>query len=349
MGTRSSHPNAPDAKIQNLIVEVKFGVDATRTLRTALLHLAEMIADDSKLSGLLVLADSVVTAGRLQKEWSRAVRLLRPELMKRMIICIASNGRFHGVPSDPDPDVQAALRNIVDRKRGAGKARLTRTDYAFVIRKLLLRNRLLETEPMRIERLARLAGCTYPTAARVLKQLGGLVTRTSDRRAAIRYVPREFLAYLAANSERARTAVRFADASGQPRSSEALVRALERLQPAGVAIGGTLGAAHYFRQLDLVGTPRLDLSVHAPDGHADLAFVRALDPALKMLDDPLQPATLVVHAVRHADSLFEKRAGGLAWADPIDCYFDLQEAKLETQARQFMAWLEHAAKERESA
>ena len=107
-----------------------------------------------------------------------------------------------------------------------------------------------------------------------------------------------------------------------------------------LAIGGVLGARHYDPKLDLVGIPRLDLSQHSPRRRLDLGFIRSLDPALKLVEDPLEPATVVVHAVRHAHSLFSPREGGLQWADPIECLLDLHEARLEQQATELLDALE---------
>jgi hypothetical protein len=110
-----------------------------------------------------------------------------------------------------------------------------------------------------------------------------------------------------------------------------------KLNSPGLAIGGVLGAKHYFPDLDLVGTPRLDLSLHGPGKHMNLQFVERLDPALKRVADPLVPANVVVHAVSHADPSFAPRDGGLAWADPVECLFDLHEARLDAQASQLLA------------
>jgi hypothetical protein len=97
-----------------------------------------------------------------------------------------------------------------------------------------------------------------------------------------------------------------------------------------------LGAKHYFPDLDIVGTPRLDISLHARDPRVDLDFIEKLDPALQRVKDPLEPASVVVHNVYHANSLFVPREGGLQWADPVECLLDLHEARLEMQAVQFL-------------
>jgi hypothetical protein len=80
--------------------------------------------------------------------------------------------------------------------------------------------------------------------------------------------------------------------------------------------------------------------VHTAGQRPDLRFVEKLDPALKRVDDPLEPATVVVHQIGHAKSLFSPRDDGLQWADPIECLIDLFEAQLSSQANQFLKALE---------
>ena len=101
-----------------------------------------------------------------------------------------------------------------------------------------------------------------------------------------------------------------------------------------------IGAKHYDPELDIVGAPRLDLSLHSPGRKLDLDFIKRLDPALKQVADPLAPASVAVHAVRHADPLFTPREGGLTWADPVECLFDLHEVRLDIQAAQFLEALQ---------
>jgi len=86
--------------------------------------------------------------------------------------------------------------------------------------------------------------------------------------------------------------------------------------------------------------PRLDVSLHSPGKRLDLEFIGRLDPALKRVEDPCAPANVVVHAVRHADPQSTPRKDGLAWADPLECLFDLYEARLDMQAGQFLEALQ---------
>jgi hypothetical protein len=185
------------------------------------------------------------------------------------------------------------------------------------------------------------AGYSYPTVANAIANLGSLIERRSDRRIFLRWMPRDQIARMVAISDTARGTVRFVDRSSQPRTPEEHLRRLETLRLSqNLAIGGVLGARHYFPNLDLVGTPRLDLSQHGGGWHPDLRFIEKLNPALKRVDDPLEPATVVVHQIGHAKSLFTSRDEGLQWADPVECLLDLYEARLDAQANQFQKALE---------
>jgi hypothetical protein len=338
-GKRQQRHREVDARVDNRLIEVKFGVDSLRTIRTSLMQVAYPLSEDPSCEGYVVLVDSPITIDRLHDEWQRAVTILQDDVLRRLTICLQSEGRITGIPRDPDVETQRILAGVVEDERG--KMSTTRTDYSFVVLKLLLHRWLTSNEPVTSEWLARTAGCSYPAVARALRPLGSLLERRSDRRVILRWFPKEEFARLLAVADRARSTVRFADQSGQPRSAESHLRRLEKLNPPELAIGGVLGAKHYYPELDLVGTPRLDLSLHCPGRRMNLDFVGKLDPALKRVEDPLAPANVVVHAVRHADAQFIPRDGGLAWADPVECLFDLHEARLEMQAAQFLEALQH--------
>lgn len=342
---RSRHRRDVDARVGHDLIEVNFGVDALRTVRTSLMQVAYPLGEEPAAHGFVVLVDSPITAERLREEWGRAAAILRRDVLSRLSICIFENGRVTGIPHDPDAATLHTLANVIKHERE--KTAPPRVDYSFVVTKILLLHWFTSGEPVTAEWLARTAGCSYPSVARVLRSLGSLIERTSDRRIVLRWFPREEFARLLATADRARSTVRFADNSGQPRSPESHVRRLVKLDPPGVAIGGVLGAKHYEPELDLVGTPRLDLSIHCPDRNIDLGFVQKLDPALQRVEDPLKPATIVVHAIRHANSFIIPRNGGLSWADPIECLLDLHEARLEMQAAQFLDRLQTKVKVRQ--
>lgn len=338
-------PNGADARFRDTFIEVKVGVDAMRTLRGSLFRLAEMVAAEAGTFGILLLTNSIVTEQRLLAEWETAKRVIREELLKRLSICIVTaRGELQGVPRPPKPEMRQVLMDIAKGQSSHLVERGKRIDLEFIVQKLLLHNLFTRGTAMTVGELATKAGCSFPTAAQAVKKLGSLIERTSDRRVRLKYFPRDKFDQFAARSGNARATIRFADMSGQPRSPESLVKKLEQLRPPNVAIGGVLGARHYLETLDLVGTPRLDLSIHASRGTLDLAFVSDLDPALQRVTDPQAPALLAIHAVRQADSLFTPRKKGLFWADEVECLLDLKEGGLPAQAGEFFDWLERRAK-----
>jgi len=337
-----------DARFRNTFIEVKAGVDATRTLRGSLFRLAEIVAEESGTSGILLLTESIVTKERLGLEWEAAKKVIRGEILDHLSICLVGrNGEVQGVPQEPKEAMRRVLLEVARHETGEPIGRGIKVDFGFIIRKLLLHNFFAGGKAMSVGEIAAEAGCSFPTAAEIVKSLGSLIERTTDRRVALKYFPRDKFDEFAAGSKRARMAVRFSDASGQPRTPESMVRRLAKMGHGGIAIGGVLGARHYLKSLDLVGTPRLDLSVHVAQGRMNLDFVKELDPALKIESDPQRHAALVVHAVRHTDSMFVRRADGLMWADEIECLLDLREAGLQAQAGEFFDWLEQRRGKRE--
>lgn len=334
-----SNPNAtgPDFTEAHRIAEVKPGVTAIRSVRLGLMQLGyALAARPPEDEGFLLLPGTSITRVRLEQEWKLAASVLRPDIAKRLSICTGDEGHFKGIPRDPDLAAQSFLTRALATQRPRPGVTASRGVASFVILKVLLHHWLMHGTPVTTDWLAETTGYSYPTIAGVLRGLGSLIERETDRRLRVRWFSREEFARLIAASDRARETARFADRSAHERTIDAHVRRLEKLAPAGLAIGGVLGARHYVADLDLVGAPRLDLSQHRAGRHLDLGFIEALDPALQRIEDPLEPATVVVHAVRHADPLFTPREGGLNWADPVECLLDLHESRLEPQAAQFL-------------
>jgi hypothetical protein len=85
----------------------------------------------------------------------------------------------------------------------------------------------------------------------------------------------------------------------------------------------------------LIGTPRLDLTLHCRARQPDIGFLRQLDPALKPARRE-EPARLVIHLLRYPHRFSETDADGILWADPVECLLDLHEMRLESQALEFL-------------
>src|SRR3954471_14724214 len=252
----------------NRLIQVESGATSVRTVRTALLRLAYALTERPEVAGFLVLPEVRVTRKRLEQEWQLAASILRPDLLQRLSICLPEGDRFVGIPRDPDNETQTVL--AIQSEHPHTGSSPARTDSNFVITKVLLHQFLMDGRATTTNWLAKTSGYSYPTVASTLHQLGSLIERESNRRIRLRSFPREEFARMLAVSDRARSTMRFADLSGQSRPAESHLRRLEKLGPANVGIGGVLGARHYDPDLDLVGVPRLDISLHSPGKQMDL-------------------------------------------------------------------------------
>jgi len=261
---------------------------------------------------------------------------LNSDIARRITIGIEKGGHLGGVFSSIDRDTKQVLLTVLENVRAKSGPRISRSDAPFVVLKILLHRWFTTGGAVTSEWLGRTCGYSYPTIAHALQGLGSAIERESNRRVRLRGFPQEDYLRLVAMSDRARATARYADASGQSRSPEKHLGRLEALGIKGVGVGGVFGAAHWFAGLDIVGAPRLDISVHARNLETDADFIHKLDPALRRITDPREPASLAVHHLYHADPLFTPREGGLNWADPVECLLDLHEARLEMQAKQFL-------------
>jgi hypothetical protein len=327
----------PDSVVDDTLIEVKRGTDAVSTIRSALLKLAYAVTDQGQTTrGILLVIDPKITDERLDDEEKYAKMVLAPGVSKRLGIVVYQDGELSGCPDGMTIEVRRELGRLAGAELAKKVAKIHSGAAYYEIFKILVHQWLLGKGPMTALWLAKTAGFSYPTVRDALRRLGSMIKRQTDRRFELAYFPREEFARLLAVSDRARATARFTDRSGQPRSPEAHLRRLEKLNVPDIAIGGVTGARHYHADLNLGGTPRLDLSLHCPGNQMNLGFIEKLDPALKRVDDPQQPANVVIHAVRHANPLFQPRDGGLQWADPVECLLDLHEMRLESQAHEFL-------------
>jgi len=329
---------APDIKIGNNLIEMKAGMSSVRNLRAGLMQLAFYLVEaplDERKSLLLI--EPRITKETLTKEWESIGKTLQSKIFNRMHLIVSEESKFYSFPDDLDSVFYSELEQQIKNKPENVVTQINRGLSYFLIIKILIHQWLLNKGPMTVTWLANNAGCSYPTVAKILRGLGIQIERKSYRSTGLSQFPNEAFARLLINSDKDRSTVRYADYSGQPFSPESYVRRLEKLKPPDLAIGGVLGARHYYPGLDLVGSPRLDLSEHSPfNKRKDLDFIKKLDPALKPVDDPYKPANVVIHFVQHKESFFEPREDGLSWADPVECLLDLHELHLEAQATEFL-------------
>jgi hypothetical protein len=199
--------------------------------------------------------------------------------------------------------------------------------------------------PMTSKWLEDTVGCNYRTVVSAIDGLGQVVSRRSDRSVSLENFPEQDWGRLLANVRRIRSTILFADVSDQPRSTQSLLQRFLNLELKDIAVGGVMGAKQHDPDLDIVGSPRLDLCVHCPDNKVDLGFVQRLDPGLERMQTPRQPARLAIHFIRRRDPLFKRGDDGLLCADPVECLLELYHGRLDQQARSFQQFLITRAKE----
>jgi hypothetical protein len=323
-----------DGKWRDVWVELKIRHHSIRDLRGSLIGLTYLLAREPGNRGLIVLVDSRISKEQLDTELKLARRAIDPSVIGKLTLATKTGDDYRGLPEDLGHDFRFWLDDLINKHHPAGQGRSGRPYYCIL--KLLLNALFTGKGPLAISTLRGDCGCSYPTVSKALQQLDPYLTRQSDREVGLKQIPKSEFATFVAKSQELRMTTRFVDRSGRPRSAETHMSRLEKLAIPNLAIGGVLGASHYFPGLDIVGVPRLDLSLHVMGKKPNLGFVEQLDPALKATTDPSIKPNIAIHIVRSAKTSFESREGGLLWADRVECLLDLYEAQLEWQADQFL-------------
>jgi hypothetical protein len=326
-----------DAVVDDTVYEVLVETRDARRLRSALMEMSRIASSKKVNRVVLVLEEPSITISRLHGEWEGAASVIQPNLFRRLSMMIRQSGKWSGIPTSPDDNEMPVLEEIIQHEIARRPASSNRSSEAhYDILRILIHQWLLGKGPITVSSLMEISGNSHPTVSRSLERFDHYLKRHSDRSVELRSFPREEWVRLLAVSDDVRGTVRFADRSGQARSPESLLRRLRQLQRQDIAVGGVLGAKHYQPSLDLVGNPRLDLSIHSGRKTADLSFIERLDPGLEKTVRRDESPTLVIHTIRRAESLFQPGEDGLPWADPVECLLDLHEARLESQALELL-------------
>lgn len=331
----------------DVLVEVK-RTNNVRDIRDGLLTLAYLLTEEptSTTALLCVLTtQSSLSPTRLNHEVDRFLTVLRPDLVDRVrLIDIKETELGIRPPSAVkpgllssravEPDFLSWLQDLVARETTGVRANRQTVTSAIAV--LWLR----EAEPMTLRSLQVLCHASYPTVANAVAKFTNwdLLEPRTDRRLLVRYIPVELWIKIAEQHIGNRKLHRFIDPTDQPKSPETLSAKLFKMQQQGlaakVAVGGVLGARHYFSDLDITASPRLDLSLYGTGG---LDFVRSLDAALEKTEDARAKATLVVHETSEPVRFIEHQDG--TWASELECCSDLLEIGLTREAHEMMTTL----------
>ena len=341
------------------VVEVKSRTKAVRTVRDSLMRIAYRIESEPDIIGYLLLVEPKITDDRLEEELDKCRRILHDSIKDRLIIICTRDGELYSISSRIDEETKTELIRIAEQEIPQNSYRLKRPDYSAEILKLLILHWMINSEdaakPIEVYTnsvkfpdefrgrsltslwLGEEVGSSYYPVADALDEIGKPVLRFSDRSVTLKYFPRYAWEKMTVNSESSRFTKNYSYEGGAPlaRSTESLLKRFKSLMTDNIGIGGVIGAKRFLPGLNIVGSPRLDLTVHCPEGNADLSFIRKLDPALvEQKTDEIQPS-LTVHFLRRRHSFFSFGNDRTVYADPIECLLDLQEAHLDIQALQF--------------
>ena len=328
----------PDAVLGDSVFEVLVDPRDLRGIRASLIELARIVSNDPRRHGILLLDEPQISEHRLREEWKWARTLFRPEILQRITLVIRHETKPDQVLGPLSVEEQDSIEEVAEHARQHAIRPMRRPSEAFFdILRVLLIHWFRKSGPLTSKELSEQSGFSYPTIANALERLEPHLNRHSDRSVEIRSFPKDAWFKLVAQTEKVRASQGYADRSGRPRPPEILLDRLRECGRGDIAVAGVLGARHYLPGLDLVGTPRLDLVVHA---HArrvvePARLLRQLDPALKPAERG-EPCQVVVHTLFRPEPFFSQAENGIRWADEVECLLDLHEMRLESQALEFV-------------
>lgn len=316
----------------DLIVAVKHGQGGLRDVHDAVLRLASRARSVVPKRAILLIDGVRISADGLRTGWDNVRAVLASDIADSMCLVALLDDEVVILPAEDE-----FLHRLGDAARAAlrSRPRKQRTDRSFEVMRVLLSRWLRGEGAIAIGELQRQTGLSHPTVKKSLDALGPSAGRRRDRSVSLATFPTAAWARLLANAPAIRQTMALVDGSGRGTSATALLERLRRRAPPGVALGGVPAARHWDADLDLEGLPRVDLSVHVPEGEIDPAIIEQIDPALVPAPDGTPPL-LVLHAVPRAESAFVTRPGDLLIADPVEALLDLHELRLIDQAEQLV-------------
>lgn len=330
-----------DALMGESVVEYKARISDLRALNAAIVALSKILVKNEHYAAILLLDHPKISLETLSSEWVLWELLFRPKVLERLRVAVFQGGEVTAVFGQLQAEEQEALPVVFERLSNAQKASRRRTADAFydVLRVLLIQWFRCEGS-LQIKRIEALSGFSYPTIASALDKLEDNLMRHSDRSVELKSFPKDaWFKLVAVNNELRKPR---AYKARNPKSLEQLVARLTEKPDESVAIGGVIGAKHYLPGIDLVGTPRLDLTVHNWNSAEIDRLARRIDPGLRQVGLKEAPQ-LVVHSMFRKNPLFHP-SDGRTFADEVECLLDLQEARLEQQALEFLDHLKKNAR-----
>jgi hypothetical protein len=306
------------------------GLAEFRAFAASVLRVAMLAEENARHEVVLVLEEPAIGSAKLKDEWNAAEKIIRPEIWQRMVLMMGKGGELDGLPAKPSMEEWAQAVAAADAPREGPLRRERGGEVFHDILRVLVRQWMERGGAVSGKWLCEQAGCSHPTLTRALRRLAKYLTGTRPPVALARF-PTDEWRRLIDGADRIRCSRRFAAATGDL-TVDALGKSVRALRRDDVWLGGVAGARHYFPALDLIGTPRLDVTMPCTSRQPDVSWVEPLGlrPAMEG-----EAVMLAVHAVHFPGARCEK-SGGRRWADRVECLLDLHDARLEAQALDFL-------------
>lgn len=327
----------PSGRIEQVWVDIRNNVHNVRDLRSILLTLAYVAQAAPTCEVLCILQLSRITQNRLDAELLNLRGLLGPD-GDRVHVVLGFPGTPLTLPALLEQaNVGPALVELIAEKRLSPNAPSSQRAVASLLFTLMLMN---ATWSLSAAEIGEYASASHPTVSAVLRQFlrYDAISRSGNKFFMAHFPRFAWTRWL--NAEVAlRKSVYFISRTGEPRDPLSMCKRLDCiLDDAHVAVGGILGAKHWFPGLDISGSGHFELVINA-NPSIDLSFLTKLDPALERVDEePLNPA-LVVHFLTRHEAYFQDKDDGFLWADPVVCLTDLHAAGFDHQAEDLLQHL----------
>ncbi|NWF47256.1 BlaI/MecI/CopY family transcriptional regulator [Hydrogenophaga sp. D2P1] len=314
-------------------VEVK-KTNSVRDVRGALLTLAFIIGQEpSKNQAVCVVVETRLSSGRLKEELVRFRQVIHPAIADRIHFLVGKGNpqehivnAFSGSMENAPAGFYDWLEELVAKERQDVYAHQLPPRQIVVA--ALAQLRLWNASPVTVKYLQETCRVSYPTVAAVLKELAdlGWLEDSGERGVRLRYLTSGEWMELAREHARQRKVHLFTDPTGQ-NTPEQMVKRLASLReadklPQTVRIGGVIGAAKHFPELDITAPPRLDLCVDRDPSR----IASILDAGLLRKAKPDQRVALAIHVTSFPldVSRWESKSQG-HWASELECLADIME------------------------
>ena len=308
---------------------------SARDLRAEILALATRLVG-SNAQGQLLVRTPLISRATVQLVWDGAMPALEPSIRRRMHLVI---------------DRSPPLRSPSTRAGGRGLIQLDRPNFRYEVLRQLVGTSLEGCRPHTVRGVAEKIGASQPTvraALAVLEQAGLCRRWGAHCEIDAKDVSVEYMAQLRALPQTLR--FRFAQGTYPRPPAELVSRAMLLLGPDGppewapFALSGSPVALANVPEVDLLGTPRLDLAAYVPKEARSIdvreAF-RLLDSGLEPEANVLAPAPVVVTLVRAKSRANQPALGErVRCAAPADVLLALLDVGLREQAYQYAQGLQ---------